>query len=580
MAVTETTPVSRNLDGYAYPFTDKRGTFLVVNPPRGEGRPIDYDSVERELKKMNIAGVDFNRVRQAVAEASGNPAWILTGPDPQEEERNAAEAAARAKEEAKIDKSQYIFMTVSEDALTAKLTLMPPEDKRVEITPEDLQKLIDGKNIKFGLDEERHSEALEIIERIKEGEWTDPVEVEIARGIEPQHGQDAQYEFFFEQDAEAAAKTRASEDEEGRVDYFAVREIENTKRGQVIARRIPPTKGIPGKSIHDEEIPARDGAETTITVGRGVDHALGNENILVAAVDGQVKLHDRTLEVLELFEVQGDVDLSTGSIDFVGAVVVHGNVQPGFKIAAGEDVLVEGVVDDAEIVSQGSVTIKGGILGQGGKAKVTCTGDLSAKYIRNASILTKGKLTAQEGILHSKVTAHSIKLSGKRGQIVGGEIVAETDVIANTIGSNSSATPTVITVGESVERRDEIAHLTEKVRSMEEELDKAKKAAASLKAAQERSGSLSPERKEFLAKVTRMQFKLNNDLKPAQERLQHLLSEEEEAKKQGKASISAMGRIYPGVKVAIRGAKKTIVEEQQYCTLTERGAEVKVGSFK
>ncbi len=416
MGLTETAP--HNLDGYAYPFTDKRGTYLVVNAPMGEGRPIEYETVERELRKLNIDGIDFGRVRQAVAEASGKPAWILGGVDPEEEIRKQAEAERLAREAAAIDKSQYMFMTVSEDALTAKLTIMPPppEETRVELTAEDFQKLVDDNGITFGIDEDRVAEIHEILDRIREGDWNDPVEVEVAHGIEPQHGQDVHFELFFEQltDQSRARVKAASADEDGRVDHFAVREIENTKRGQAIARRIPPTKGVPGKSIKGEEIPARDGTDTAISVGRGVETALGNQSILVAAVDGQVKFENNVLEVLELYDIQGDVDLKTGSIDFVGAVVIHGGVQPGFKVAAGEDVVVDGVVDDAEITAKGSVVVKGGILGQGGKAKVTAGGDVSAKYIRNATINCKGKLTAQEGLLHCKVSARSVKLTGKR----------------------------------------------------------------------------------------------------------------------------------------------------------------------
>src|SRR6185503_3644432 len=200
----------------------------------------------------------------------------------------------------------------------------------------------------------------------------------------------------------------------------------------------------PGKSIRDEEIPARDGTEGAITIGRGVEHALGNPDILVAAVDGQVKFENNTLEVLAVYEIQGDVDIATGSIDFIGTVIVHGDVKPGLKIMAGEDVLVDGVVDDAEITATGKVTVKGGVLGQGGKAKIVAGGDINAKYIRNAAIETKGTLIAHEGVLHCHVHAHSVRLTGKRGQIVGGEINAEVEIIANQIGSNTMATPTIL----------------------------------------------------------------------------------------------------------------------------------------
>jgi uncharacterized protein (DUF342 family) len=571
----------KNIDGYAYTYVDpKKGAYLVVHPPQGEGKNAEYEMVEREIRKLNLEGIDFDRVRQAVVEISGKPFRITTGPDPEEEAAKAAAAEAEAAANAPIDKTQFLFLTIADDLGSAKLTIVPPEDKRVELTMEDVQKLIDDHGIVFGVSDEKMAETAEMLEKIKEGEWKEPVEIELAHGIDPQHGTDAQYDYFFQQPGEKAeAKTAVESDDSGRVDYFAVQEIENTKRGQMIAHRIPPTKGMPGKSIKGEEIPARDGQEGAVQIGRGIETALGNESILVATVDGQIKLENNLLEVLALHDVPGDVDLSTGSIDFVGSVVIHGSVQPGFKVIAGEDVIVEGVVDDAEIRAKGSVTVKGGVLGQGGKAKIESGGDITAKYIRNATIDAKGKVTAHEGILHSKVTAFSVKLTGKRGQIVGGEIVAETEISANTIGSNTMATPTQLTCGESIARRNEMNTLTVDIKKMEEDMDKSKKALAVL-AIQEKSGPLPPEKREMHAKLKRMQFKITNDIKPLQDRFAQIQAEEEEQRKHTQARISVLGTMYPGVKIQIRNAKRHIVEEARYCSFTERGSEIKVGAYR
>lgn len=577
MAVAEA-PAQRTLDGYAYPITDKRGTYLVVHPPLGEGRPTEYDVVERELRKLAIEGLDYERVKRAVAECSGKPVWVLSGVDPDEQAK--AEAAVAEAAAPTVDKSQFVFLTIPEDAASAKLTLVPPEDKRIELTMDDVNKVIADAGIVFGFDEEKLAEAADYIERIKSGEWTDPVELAIAHGIEPQHGKDAEYELFFQAAGEGEAKSKPEQTEDGRVDYFAVQEIENTKRGQAVARRLPPTKGVPGKSVRGEEIPARDGQEGTVAIGRGVEHALGNENILVAAVDGQVKYIDNKLEVLALYDVPGDVDLSTGSIDFVGSVIVRGNVQPGFKIIAGEDVTVEGVVDDAEIHAGGTVTVKGGVLGQGGKAKIVAVGNVTAKYIRNATIETKGQLVAQEGLMQCKVSAYSVKLTGKRGVIVGGEIVAETDIVANTIGSNAAAGQTLLTVGDNPARRAELNDLQAKLQTARENQDKTNKILAVLKQMQEKLGTLPPDKKDIQMKAVRETVKLKTEIKPLEEKIAQMTAEDEETRKHHPAKISVVGTMYPGVKVTIRNAKRTIVEEMRYCTLTEKGSEVKVSSFK
>ena len=582
-AAEESAPqTGRSLDGYAYHFTDKKGTYLVVAPPLGDGAPVSTEVIERELQKLNIANIDWGRVRNALANASGQPAWILTGTDPDEEARVAAmlaaEEAARPKP---VDKTPFVFTTNTDDWVSVKLTLVPPEDRSIELTMDDVQEVIQKAGIVYGLQDEKMGEIEDILQRIRDGEWTEPFEIEIAHGQDPEHGQDANYEFFFEKEGEGpGARPKMDESGDGRVDYFAVKDIENIKRGTAIARRHPPTKGVAGKSVRGEEIPARDGSEGGIELGGGVEHALGNENILVAALDGQVKFADGKLMVQALYDIPGDVDLSTGSIDFIGTVVVHGNLQPGFKIIAGEDVIVDGVVDDGEIQAVGKVTVKGGILGQGGKAKIVAGGDVKAKYIRNAAIETKGLLTADEGILHCKISARAVKMTGKRAQIVGGEIAAEEEIVASTIGSNSSATPTLLSVGESAAKRAEINELTERIHKGEEELDKTKKGIVTLTMLKERTGTLDPAKSKMLMDLTRARVKLETDLKPDQEKLQAILAEEEEQRKHHQAKISILGTLYPGVKVQIRGAKKTIIEEARYCTLTEKGSEVKVGPYK
>jgi uncharacterized protein (DUF342 family) len=122
--------------------------------------------------------------------------------------------------------------------------------------------------------------------------------------------------------------------------------------------------------------------------------------------------------------------------------------------------------------------------------------------------------------------------------------------------------------------------LTEQVKKMEDDLDKATKNVAALKTMKERTGALDPAKEKMLGLLTRSEFKLKNDIKPAKDRLAQILAEEEEQRKHHQAKISVLGTLYPGVKVQIRNAKKHIVEEQRYCTLTEKGADVRVGPYK
>ena len=86
-----------------------------------------------------------------------------------------------------------------------------------------------------------------------------------------------------------------------------------------------------------------------------------------------------------VFEVKGDLDLNTGNIDFIGNVMIDGNVPSGYEIKAGGDVKITGLVEGATIEAQGSIHISGGIAGQK-KAVVRAGVDLQTQYVNQAII--------------------------------------------------------------------------------------------------------------------------------------------------------------------------------------------------
>ena len=64
-------------------------------------------------------------------------------------------------------------------------------------------------------------------------------------------------------------------------------------------------------------------------------------------------------------------------------------VKDGFKIHAGEDIIISGVVEGAELTAGGKITVVGGVSGND-KAKIVCKGDASIKYVRNAIVEVGG----------------------------------------------------------------------------------------------------------------------------------------------------------------------------------------------
>ena len=134
-------------------------------------------------------------------------------------------------------------------------------------------------------------------------------------------------------------------------------------------------------TVTGKTLVAVDGKDIDVTMGKGVVASPNNKDEWVADTDGQVIIKENKISVLALYEIPGDVNLSTGNIDFIGTVIVRGDVKDGFKVYAGEDLVVNGVVEGAELKCSGKLSIAGGVSGND-KAKIICAGDANIKYIR------------------------------------------------------------------------------------------------------------------------------------------------------------------------------------------------------
>ncbi len=60
-----------------------------------------------------------------------------------------------------------------------------------------------------------------------------------------------------------------------------------------------------------------------------------NPNRIIALANGYCFYHQGLITVKKLLNVRQDVDFHTGNITFVGDIVVHGDVHPGFSVTGG-----------------------------------------------------------------------------------------------------------------------------------------------------------------------------------------------------------------------------------------------------
>ena len=225
-------------------------------------------------------------------------------------------------------------------------------------------------------------------------------------------------------------------DEFDRVDYTALNLIRNVKEGEEICRLIKPTEGEPGCTVLGQEIPARSGKSVPLPKGRNTEIS-EDGTLLLASISGDVEFTGHSFQVKPVLDIPGNVDFSTGSINFLGDVNIRGDVLSGFTVRAMGTIQVAGVVEAGSTVEAGGdlIVVKG-ILGDG--TTVTRTHrSLFSKYIENSTIYVRENLQT-DCIINSYIYSDGeVLVRSGRGTIIGGRIWAAKKISASAVGARS-----------------------------------------------------------------------------------------------------------------------------------------------
>ena len=476
---------------------------------------------------------------------------------------------------------RQIFVEVSSDAMSAKVTVLPPPSEVDKFaTIDDVKAALTKQGVVYGINPNALAQiGAKLAEYASTKNIHEMTEGEVAAGMPVINGSDARIEYLYKK--EDPSQEVQPGNGEGRIDYRAAHRIDNVAKGSLLARKIPVTIGQSGKTVTGVEIHAAEGKDINLIANKGVLINPANPNEYMADTEGQVIVKDGKISVQSIYEINGDVNLSTGNIEFVGTVIIKGDVKDGFKVNAGEDIIVNGVVEGADLKAGGNIVVNGGVSGND-KAHIICKGNAEIKYIRNATVQVGGNLSLSQAIMHSKVSCEGkIVISGQKGTIVGGQTIAGLEIEAALIGSNFG-TQTELIVGEMVGLREELQRMETEIKELTLNMDKTKKGLAFLKDMHTKlGGNLPADKKEMLTKLSRVYFKLTADQKLLLEQKRELEMREKDAQNERPMSrVNCTGTIFPGAKIVINKVMRQISEELKFCTLTALAGEVKVGPLK
>lgn len=446
--------------------------------------------------------------------------------------------------------ADIIDINISESNMlaTIKLGIDQPIDSPFPV--EAMKLFLESNNIIFGVNERLLKE---ICARPMDYIGN---EVEIAVGLQPIDGMDSRIEWVISQEKDQKPK----ELKDGRVDYYSVNQVVNINKGQLIAQKTPFTFGEPGKTVLGKEFPQKKGKDIQIKPGKNVV-LNDNRDKIYAVLDGQLVITEQSkINIFPIYEVNGDVDFGIGNIDFVGTVVIRGNVPDGFKINASGDIKVYGNVEGAELNSGGSIFIQQGIIGHN-NSSVKANKSIKASFILNGNVSANDTVEVSQSIMHSTVRAgKKVICKGLKGLIVGGKIQAGTELIASSIG-NQLHTTTTIEVGINPELRIELNKVRKEKMQLITSLDKVNKGINLLDRIQQVEGSLAPDKKKMQIQLLNQKLASEKKIKPLEKREKEIEKEFEEI---GNSEIDVLKAIYPGVKLIIGNVTKFINKEYKY----------------
>lgn len=528
----------RRRNGYInYLFNDE-GVFIMVIPSQGGGRRVPMEELKKELLKHGFKHLTHDDFLLSIYRSHGKPVKV-SGPLFDVEKKDG-----------------HFTLDVSKGGTEVYLYISPPWGGE-SVTFGQIKSAMERKGIVFGVDEEAVWTAVE--------EQREEFSYLTAKGIAPEHGKDAVLRYFFDTDIKIVPR----ELENGRVDYHELNLVMNTRKGMLLAEKIPPTEGTAGKSVFGKEIPAKRGRDIVLPAGKGVERSEDGLR-LYAAEDGCPVISGKQLKVLTVYEVKGDVDFSTGNIYFVGDVVVHGTVKSGFKIVASGNVEVEQGVEDACIEAEGKVVVQHGISGHG-KAFIQADDDVLAKFIEHAEVYTSANVHTED-CLHSTVYAgKKVVVDGKHGRLVGGLTRARQEVSAKIIGS-PLATPTEIEVGIEPQLKENLLRVSNQIAADTENLRNVDNGLEHLERIMQSGGKLPREKEALHEKLQRTKRQIEERMTEMKEK-RRKFKEQIFAEPDGKIIVKEM--LYPGVKVSFKRASRTITEEKKNVCLYEKEGEIK-----
>lgn len=514
---TEHEEDNANKDNFSFDYRDE-GIFLEVKEV-DEVKTLTLKRILKEIEERKIKDVDIEAVESALYKLN-IPVRI-----------------------ADYDKEYYIDSVPIVEVLNnleATIKITKPKRGR-DVTASQVLAICEEKGIVFGI----RKKAINTI--IQEKIYDQKVIV--AKGKDAIHGVDASIRLSFNSEKKQAPETKSTSENEKEevksVDFKELDWIIDVAADEILATKIPAVEGTDGMDIFGKPIIAKVPKDINLTAGKNT-YITEDGLYLKSKIDGQVNQKGKSISVEPILNIQGNVDYSTGNIDFLGTVIIKGDVVSGFSVKAGEDIYVEGLVEDCTLESQGKIVVNNGILGnEEFLHTIYAKEGVKAQFVQHMKIKTDGSLDVSKHILHSYVeVGEKVICTSGTGKIIGGEIKAQKGIECN-IAGGPFETPTKLILDVYTEIVKEESEINKEMLILEENKFKIEKL---LKDVEPIKDSLPEEMREKTEEALKQLAAINNRYVVLQETRADIEEQRQEIRNQ---QIKVLNKIYPGVIIKI-----------------------------
>jgi uncharacterized protein (DUF342 family) len=345
--------------------------------------------------------------------------------------------------------------------------------------------------------------------------------------------------------------------------------IRNVVKGQQVARVHSPETGTDGRAVTGEVLPARKGTAASVHPMAGVVADDSTDGVYIATRDGNaVVAPDGSIDVQETVTIDGNLDITVGKVEFVGSLIVRGEIRGETSVKVGRNLTVTGDVDDAAIEAGGDVTIKNGFMGRG-TGRIRAGGIVKVQHVRNQQIVAQNEVHIERESVNGTIVARRC-IVAPRAVIAGGSLEADELVDVGVLGRLEGG-QVKVRVGRRGRIVERLAAIEKEARQAEKNLVDVKAAVYKLVRAKIDAGSLPPEREQMLNRLQTTQRQLPRLLEALDAEKNSLT---EELQRVADAKLIVRQTISDNVFIEVNGARKFTDTAVEGVMFVERSGEL------